>query len=124
MIPIKPLSNFELLRYAKSLNIPHFRGVYMRDDLPSRGPRPIESGIVNLDSNRGTGTHWVAYRKKGNVVEYFDSFGNLRPPLELEKYFGSSGVDRIEYNYKRKQSSNSVVCGHLCLKFLCNDDAA
>lgn len=118
-IPIKPLTNFELLHYAKELNVPYFRGVYMRDELPRGGPRKIESGIVNLDSRQGTGTHWVAYQKSGNSVRYFDSFGNLRPPVELENYFGPNV--KIDYNYKRKQNLNSVVCGHLCLKFLCNN---
>jgi len=118
-IPLKPLRNFELLRSVKELNIPNFRGFYMRDKLPRGGPRKSESGIVNLDSSSGEGTHWVAYRKTGNSVKYFDSFGNLRPPLELENYFGPDV--KIEYNYKRKQNLNSVVCGHFCLKFLCND---
>lgn len=117
IIPIRPLTNYELSKYAKELNIPNFRGVFMRDDLPAT-PRKYETGIVNLDSKHGDGTHWVCYRKRGNRVEYFDSFGNLRPPLELIRYFGFD-VD-VVYNYERKQSFDSVVCGHLCLKFLCN----
>lgn len=88
----------------------------MRDGLPPK-PWKNESVIVNLDSKRGTGTHWVAYRKLGNRVYYFDSFGDLRPPVELIKYFGP-GI-AVEYNYNRKQTFDSVVCGHLCLKFLC-----
>lgn len=88
----------------------------MRDDLPAR-PREYESAIVNLDSVRGSGTHWVCYRKKRNNVVYFDSFGNLPPPVELINYFGSSN---IQYNYERHQGFGSVICGHLCLKFLLN----
>lgn len=91
----------------------------MRDELPRGGSWESETGIVNLDSRLNSGTHWVAYRKKGNFVEYFDSFGNLRPPVELENYFGPNAS--IDYNYKRMQNPNSVVCGHLCLKFLCHD---
>lgn len=85
----------------------------MRDRIP---PKPLhkECGIVNLDSNRGSGTHWVAYWKWGNYIEYFDSFGNLQPPLEIINYLG----DNILYNYKRKQQFNTFVCGHLCLQFL------
>ena len=45
-IPDKPLSNFELIKYAKELNIANFRGVYMRDELPEK-PRKKECGIVN-----------------------------------------------------------------------------
>lgn len=89
----------------------------MRDGLPAK-PRKYETCIVNLDSKYGGGTHWVCYRKRGNRVQYFDSFGNLRPPLEIVKYLGPDA--HIEYNYESKQSFDSVVCGHLCLKFLCN----
>ena len=35
-IPDKSLSNFELIKYAKELNISDFRGVYMRDELPKK----------------------------------------------------------------------------------------
>lgn len=91
----------------------------MRNNLPRTSARKFETGIVNLDTTSGPGTHWVAYKKEGNAIKYFDSFGNVRPPLELEKYFGPRVY--IEYNYKRKQNFNSVICGHLCLKFLCND---
>lgn len=89
----------------------------MRDSLPSK-PKKYESAIINLDSKYGTGTHWVAYKKSEDCVVYFDSFGDLRPPTELIDYFGSSV--KISYNYKRKQAFNSVICGHLCLKFLSN----
>lgn len=86
----------------------------MRDILPQK-PRKYESAVVNLDSSHGSGTHWVCYKKRADKVHYFDSFGNLKPPLELQRYFGS---ENIEYNYDRKQGFDSVICGHLCLKFL------
>lgn len=85
----------------------------MRDNLPTK-PKKLECGIVNLDVSTGSGTHWVAYHKSTNQIEYFDSFGNLQPPSEIKKYLGSS----IQYNYKQYQKFNTVVCGHLCLKFL------
>lgn len=85
----------------------------MRDKLP-KIPHQKECGIINLDSYRGPGTHWVAYYKKYDHIEYFDSFGNLQPPLEVLIYLGRD----IYYNYERKQHFNSFNCGHLCLKFL------
>ena len=96
-------------------DIAHFRGVYMRDTLPKK-PKARESAIVNLDSNDGLGTHWVAYKKIGNRVKYFDSFGNLRPPLELLKYFGNNV--EITYNQNRYQSFDTENCGQLCIEFL------
>lgn len=86
----------------------------MRDMLPSN-PKTYESVIVNLDSRSGGGTHWVCFRKLDNRVYYYDSFGSLKPPPELLRYFGNC---TIYYNYKREQNYDSVICGHLCLRFL------
>lgn len=102
------------------MRIPHFRGVFMRDDLPVSGPHHNESAVLNLDSRNGMGTHWVAYKKLGNTVNYYDSFGNLPPPKELLKYLylKSNRQIKIFYNYDRQQKFNTVWCGHLCLRFL------
>lgn len=87
----------------------------MRNALPKSGPRYRESGIVNLDDKSGPGTHWVAYRKRGKDVVYFDSFGDLQPPLDLMLYLG---VREVKYNHERYQDFDTYICGHLCLKFL------
>lgn len=90
----------------------------MRDFLPPR-INNIESAIVNLDSVTGSGTHWVCYIKHGSQVKYFDSFGNLRPPNELQGYFLTSPhFLTVKYNYFSRQKENSDNCGHLCLDFL------
>lgn len=94
--------------------MPNFRGVYMRDSLPKL-PKINECAIVNLDSSDNLGTHWVAYVKKGINVNYFDAFGNLRPPLELLKYFDGC---KILYNRRRYQDWETPYCGHYCLLFL------
>lgn len=87
----------------------------MRDNLPKK-PLTQECAIVNLDNSRGGGTHWVAYYKNNNYKEYFDSFGNLQPPIEIIKYLKLP----INYNYNQEQQFNTFNCGHLCLKFLFN----
>lgn len=86
----------------------------MRNSLPSKSFNQ-ECGVINLDDETGNGTHWVAYIKnKNNIVKYFDSFGNLRPPIEIIKYLGN----RISYNYIQEQDFDTFICGHLCLKYL------
>lgn len=87
----------------------------MRDTLPLK-PFVNECAIVNLDSYKGSGTHWVAYCKVNQSVYYFDSFGDLLPPNELIEYLGS-GVE-IYYNKQKYQDYNTVICGHMCLIFL------
>lgn len=120
-LPNRPLTNIDLIHYVKKLKIPYFRGVYMRDNLPSTIFNK-ESGIVNLDDTVGEGTHWTAYVKHYNNIEYFDSIGQLKPPLELIRYFRSDGSrNNITYNFDRLQKLNSYNCGHLVLLFLYNN---
>lgn len=116
-LPNRPLTNIDIIKCVNELNIPYFRGVFMRDVLPLK-INENECGVVNLDSVLGRGTHWVCYNKRGYLVEYFDSFGNLCPPLELQNYFNSVYKVIIKYNYFPKQKENTINCGHLCLDFL------
>lgn len=110
----RALTDRDLLNYAKKYQIPHFRGVFMKDALPLK-PRKYERAVVNLDNQSGDGTHWVAYKKYNKKVSYFDSFGNLQPPKEIKKYLRGC---EIKYNHDRYQNYNTVICGQLCLQFL------
>lgn len=87
----------------------------MRDSLPNR-PWRNESAVINLDDAIGAGTHWVAFKKRGRVVLYFDSFGDLRPPRELVDYLGPDVF--VTYNTDKYQDYDEYTCGHWCLKFL------
>lgn len=89
----------------------------MRNELP-KCVLKRECGIINLDTGRGT--HWTGYVKLNNRAIYFDSFGNLRPPIELVRYLQSKGHCEILYNYEREQDYSESNCGHLTLKFLYN----
>lgn len=91
----------------------------MRNGLPKKIQRN-ETGVINLDDKDNLGTHWTAYAKNKNQIVYFDSFGDLQPPLEVVKYFNSSGSCNILYNHDPFQTYNSYNCGHLCLSFLYN----
>lgn len=86
----------------------------MRDTLPSTGPLKNEAAVVNTDSVKYSGKHWVAFKKRGTTVIYFDSYGNLRPPLELQYYLKNC---KIYYNHDVYQRAG-YRCGHLCLEFL------
>lgn len=92
----------------------------MRNALPAKIHK-IECAIINLDDEQNAGSHWTCYVKENSQIIYFDSYGNLRPPIELLRYFKSDGINNIvKYNYETKQADNSFKCGHLCLKFLYN----
>ena len=56
------LSNFDIIHLVQYLNIPDFRGVFMRDTLPDK-PREKECGVLNLNKSSEPGSHWVAFYK-------------------------------------------------------------
>ena len=109
VLPHKPLSNLEIIDAAKKLSLYGFRGVFLKDTLPTK-TQLNECGILNLDSSSDDGTHWVMWLKKGKDKFYFDSYG-VQPPSELIAYLESP----IFYNIERVQQSDEVFCGHLCL---------
>lgn len=96
------------------MKIKHFRGVFSRDTLPEK-PYKIECAIINLDLCSGDGTHWVSYYRFKDKIIYFDPFGDLAPPIEVQNYFKDQN---ILYNYTNYQKYNTYICGHLCIEFL------
>ena len=113
-IPIKALSQYDLIKYIDKLRIKNFQDVYMRDNLPKTSNKGTECGIMNLDSMKGSGTHWTCWFKNDdNRCYYFDSFG-VGPPKEFENYINSD----IIYSTYQIQNFGDVICGHLCLMVL------
>lgn len=115
------MSDTEIYKYVKQLKIRYFRGVFMRDTLPRSPPFKKECGIINLDTSKSVGSHWVAYFKDNYNVFYFDSFGDLHPFQEFLYYINRNKEGNeynIYYNYTRHQKFGTVICGQLCLIFL------
>ena len=54
-IPDRPLTNIKLPAYARELEIPSFRSVFMRDTLPQYPNTSDQSG-----------SHWVGYYRNGS----------------------------------------------------------
>ena len=108
----KSLSNLEIIYAAKKLSLYVFRGVFLRDTLPTK-TKFDECGILNLDSSSGNGTHCVMWFKKDKDKFNLDSYG-VQPPGELIAYQQSP----IFYTSERVQQNGEVFCGHLCLSAL------
>ena len=114
----KGLTNIDIQSYVKKLKIPSFRGVFMRDTLPTK-PENVECALVNLNKSNEIGSHWVCFAKIGKARLYFDSFGQ-DVPHEILKYLKTSkeyknNMAVIARNTDIVQRVNTHVCGHLCL---------
>ena len=112
---LKPLTNLDLEELVNELKIKNFRGVFMRDTLPTQGSarhspsegiKEKEVGIVNLDSSEGKGTHWVCYSKNNKEIYYFFSF-ELDPPIELQEYL--KGATGSKKNLTKWRSQTLII---------------
>ena len=116
------LCDDDILNYVEQLQIPHFIGVKMRDELPKHEPMTKECGILNLNSHLQSGSHWTCWYKRGKDRYYFDSFGEP-PPIELLQYLKTyiewrKDLPAIKCNAVTVQHDQSNECGSLCLYVL------
>ena len=96
-IPDRPVTNIELSTYARELEIPRIRGVFMRDTL-QQYPFNIVCGIVNLNTS---GSHCVCYYRNGSDRIYFDLYGQITP-VEIQRYLKTgSEFDRGKGDMQR-----------------------
>ena len=113
-IPDRPLTNIDFSTYARELEIPLFRGVFLRNKLP-----PYPFNIVNLNTCDQSGSHRVCYYRNGSDRFYFDSYGQITP-LEIQRYLktGSEfkrGAELMQRNKDIVQAAYTSVCGHVYL---------
>ena len=91
------------MNWVKKLKVKKIDGVFNKDSRQWAS----NCGIINLDSNNGSGTHWACYVDSF----YFDPFG-LPPPeniLFIKRY------NTLQYQKKKKKKKISVLCGYFCL---------
>ena len=125
-LPTHTMTDQELTSYVTRLNIPYFRGVHMRDQIPRRPPRENECGILNLNTHLEPGSHWtcwfVTHGSRPHERYYFDSFGEPPPP-ELMRYLKTPHELKTDKAVIRRsavtvQHDRTNECGALCLYVL------
>ena len=110
----EPMSNFDLLRWCKYLNIP-IKNVLSRDQkVPHDHKQTLF--IYNLEPSYMGGSHWIATYAKNNVINYFDSFG-LPPFEEMLNHAKRKNLTLLHQN-QQIQNLYTTTCGYYCLYFL------
>ena len=109
------LTNFDLMKIARDLKLKPFR-VVMRNEL-LKLPKTTKNIIINLDSSRGEGTHWVCLYNTPDYKFYFSSFGD-NPPKEVIKFFNRSEAPVREYSDTQIQEFNTFYCGQISIYIL------
>ena len=109
-----PLSNYDLIKWCKNLNIP-INDVLSRDENVPHNHRQALF-IYNLEPSYMSGSHWVATYVKDKVINYFDSFG-LPPFQEMVNHARKKNLTLLHQN-NQIQNLLTTTCGYFCLYFL------
>lgn len=93
-----------------------FRGAYARNKLPTC-KRPFAI-IVNTDSSREQGEHWVAIHvpRRGHC-EYFDPMGWPPAHRDILRYLNKQ-TKKFIYSCQPLQGAQSNKCGHFCIAYV------
>ena len=97
-------------------NVRDFKGVFMKDALPSKSEAGA-SYIINLDDSEGPGTHWMGLYVAPKEAFYYDPYG-LDPPREVRKFAQGVGRRPVRVNRHKHQHVASQHCGRYVLQFL------
>jgi len=114
LFPVHSLTNFEILHYSKLVGLP------IDCMAKNMTPKTIKNNtglIVNLNDLGEKGSHWVCAVRKNNQCLYYDSYGVIHMPKQLEKcLLKSVGADNIFVSNGQNQYLVSIMCGYYCLK--------
>ena len=109
-----PISNYDLLKWCKYLNIP-IKDVLSRDEtVPHNHMQALF--IYNLEPSYMDGSHWVATYVKNGIINYFDSFG-MPPFQEIVNHAKTKNMTLLHQS-DQIQNLLTTTCGYFCLYFL------
>ena len=102
-------TNIEIDEIGKNL-IKNYRGTFMRNELTKMQPWESETTIVNLETSKDMGSHWLLIWKDGNNKIAYSSFGDTMPN-EVKDYLGKN----IYTSNIQIQDFNEDTCGMYCV---------
>ena len=109
-----PISNYDLLKWCKYLNIP-INNVLPRDESSPHNHMQALF-IYNLEPSYMSGSHWVATYVKNGIINYFDSFG-MPPFQEIVNHAKRKNMTLLHQS-DQIQNLLTTTCGYFCLYFL------
>ena len=108
----------ELYKAGKHYLGKKFRGVYPRDKLPKL--KDGQSMIINLDTSKQSGSHWIAIYCSGNSYVVYDSFGRkiIGGILPRMTFSGCGKKIITSPDYDAEQKTYETDCGQNSLGWL------
>ena len=94
----------------------HFRGVFPSDKIPKLNDIK-KYAIVNVDSSKEPGSHWMALAKEKDHTYFYDSFGRYDTKIIPNLKFSHNGKI-IDTDHDAEQTISENNCGARSLAWL------
>ena len=98
----------EILQHDKN-----YIGTYSKDNVSIL--KNNQSTVINLQDSDKKGSQWVSYKRIGNKIFYFDSYGVAYIPDIIKNQYPKH---KFICNIYRIQSMDSNQCGRFCILFV------
>lgn len=121
----KAMDNITINRVCSKMFKNKWSGCHSVDDVPLKKYDDIHYMIVNTDTKKQSGHHWVAVLIKQHKCYIWDSYArNINKILKILTYkLRNKNFHVIDCNFDgSNQYSKSEVCGQLCIAWLLTYD--
>ena len=113
----------DTLQIDKKITAPEFLGAFPYDGLPKKPKCDIFSLVINTESSKEPGDHWLVLLYKKPYFYFVDSYGRTLHDQTFPSQFTSTiknyiGNVRYKFNKKWLQQLTTNACGDYCVYFI------
>ena len=113
----------DTLKIDKKITAPGFVGAFPYDELPQKSKSDTFSLVINTESSKEQGDHWLVLLYKKPYFYFLDSYGRSMHDGTFSSQFTRTiksyvGNARYKFNRKMLQQLTSNVCGDYCVYFI------
>ena len=113
----------DTLQIDKKITAPGFLGAFPYDELPEKPKSDTFSVVINSESSKEPGEHWLVLLYKKPSFYFLDSYGRSLHNQTFSSHFTKTiksyiGNARYKFNRKMLQQLTSNACADYCVYFI------
>ena len=113
----------DTLQIDEKITVPGFLGAFPYDEIPQKPKSDTFSLVINTESSKEPGDHWLVLLYKKPYFYFVDSYGRTLHDQTFPSQFTKTiknyiGNARYRFNKKWLQKLTSNTCGDYCIYFI------
>ena len=113
----------DTLQIDNKITVPGFLGAFPYNELPEKPKSDMFSLVINTESSKEQGEHWLVLLYKKPCFYFLDSYGRSLHNQTFSSQFTKTiksyiGNARYKFNRKMLQQLTSNACADYCVYFI------